>query len=166
MHRVRQFAPALRRALCRLPPFCGPYHIQDPGGGPKDEEYDHQDRGSPKQPIERPADEAPYGDPCDHLGRKLERLPHGGSTILLLGRRRFMTRACVTHLAFQIVQTALNGLSLAVALAATGFLNGSRHIVARSLGNGLKGLLGPSLGRTLEFGIWACQGCENGRGKA
>jgi hypothetical protein len=52
-----------------------------------------------------------------------------------------MTRACVTHLAFQIVQAALNGLRLAVALAATGFLNGSRHIAARSLGNGLKGRL-------------------------
>jgi hypothetical protein len=37
------------------------------------------------------------------------------------------------------VQAPLNGLSLAVAPAASGLLYGSRHIAARSLGNGLKG---------------------------
>jgi hypothetical protein len=50
-----------------------------------------------------------------------------------------MTRTRVANLAFQIVQAPLNGLSFAVAAAASGLLNGSRHIAARSLGNGLKG---------------------------
>jgi hypothetical protein len=50
-----------------------------------------------------------------------------------------MTQKRVANLAFQIVQAPLNGLSLAVALAASGLLYGSRHIAARSLGNGLMG---------------------------
>jgi hypothetical protein len=52
-----------------------------------------------------------------------------------------MTRTGVANLAFQIVQAPLNGLSFAVAVTASGLLNGSRHIGARSLGNGLKGRL-------------------------
>jgi hypothetical protein len=62
------------------------------------------------------------------------------------------------------VQTPFNGLSLTVAFAATGLPYGSRHIAARSLGNGFEGRLAPSLGRTLEFGLWRCQGRQIGLG--
>jgi len=41
-----------------------------------------------------------------------------------------MARARVTDLVLQIVQAPLNGLGLAVVLAATGLVNGSRHIAA------------------------------------
>jgi len=47
-----------------------------------------------------------------------------------------MARARVTNPALQIVQAPFNGLSFAVVFTAPGLLYGSRHIAARSLGNG------------------------------
>src|SRR5262249_37455029 len=88
---------------------------------------------------ERPADEAADAHAGNHLGRELQRLAHRRTPILRLRGRRIMTRAGVTHLVLQILQAPFNGLGLAVALTATGLLNGSRHIAARSLGNGFWG---------------------------